>query len=194
MLINKIKEIIISDSFKKILILGLLLIGVILISIPIINKINSDGMTQTKGVKIYYRTYTKEKGWSKWSKNGKTSGNKKYDITNIEIKVKSRTEGTITYSIYQKGKWNDNSSQLKNKNINGIKISLGGKLRRKYNVYYRTYNDKDKWLDWTGTAGISGNAKKTIKAIEIKIIPSGAYQRSYLKDYNNTLNGQSLNF
>ena len=25
--------------------------------------------------KVYYRTYTKEKGWTKWSKNGEISGN-----------------------------------------------------------------------------------------------------------------------
>ena len=39
---------------------------------------------------VYYRTYTVENGWTKWSKNGKTSGDGKHDITAIEIKVKAK--------------------------------------------------------------------------------------------------------
>ncbi len=52
-----------------------------------------------------YRTYTKEKGWTKWSKNGNPSGDGINPIKNIEIKVKANIPALVNYEIYQNKEW-----------------------------------------------------------------------------------------
>ena len=46
-------------------------------------------MTKMLGKKydICYRTYNKKDGWLDWACNGEISGNKKYRIKNIKIKI-----------------------------------------------------------------------------------------------------------
>ena len=124
-----------------------------------------------------------------WTKNGKTSGNGKDDILNIEIKVKSRVKGNVDYRIYQNGKWtqtalNSENKKFKNKKINGIKISLTDLMYKKYIVYYRTYNKEDKWMEWSNDSNISGNKDQPIKKIEIKILLKESSLEDYLKDYS----------
>ena len=189
----KIKEIFNKDNIKKILILGLLVFAVIFMIVFMLKKFNTDGMEQTKGIKVYYRTYTKENGWSKWSKNGLTSGNKEDDILNIEVKVKPKKQGGVTYNVYQK-EWSGNTEKLKKQKIKSVKFGLVGKMYRKYDVCYRTYNETNKWLEWACDGEISGNKTKNIKALEVKIIPKNVIKNDYLREYNSTSNNSNVGF
>ena len=137
---------------------------------------------------VYYRTYTKENGWSKWVKNGKESGNGKDNILNIEIKVKSNYKGDIDYAVYQNGKWSKSIGNIKNgkfdnKKIYGIRVGLIGKLGRNYNIYYRTYNAVDKWMEWTSAAGSSGNISVPIKKIQMKVLLDDSSLEDNLESY-----------
>lgn len=192
-MLTKIKEIFNKDNIKKILILGLLVFAVIFMIVFMIKKFNTDGMEQTKGIKVYYRTYTKENGWSKWSKNGLTSGNKEDDILNIEVKVKPKKQGGVTYNVYQK-EWSGNTEKLKKQKIKSVKFGLVGKMYRKYDVCYRTYNETNKWLEWACDGEISGNKTKNIKALEVKIIPKNVIKNDYLREYNSTSNNSNVGF
>lgn len=151
--------------------------------IYVIKNVTSDGMNNKGIYKISYRTYTDK--WSSYQKNGNTSGNTKDKINDIEIKIKNNKKGGIYYSVYT----DDWSPQIFDynkvgKDIKGIKIGLTGSLYKKYSVCYRTYNKKDKWLNWTCDSSISGNEEEPITAIEIKIIPKKSVKFDYLKDYN----------
>ena len=192
-MLTKIKEIFNKDNIKKILILGLLVFAVIFMIVFMLKKFNTDGMEQTKGIKVYYRTYTKENGWSKWSKNGLTSGNKEDDILNIEVKVKPKKQGGVTYNVYQK-EWSGNTEKLKKQKIKSVKFGLVGKMYRKYDVCYRTYNETNKWLEWACDGEISGNKTKNIKALEVKIIPKNVIKNDYLREYNSTSNNSNVGF
>ena len=147
------------------------------------------------GIKnIKYRVFIKGKGWSTWSKNGITSGNKKNDIQNIEIVVKLKNnEEMIDYYLYNNQNWINELDINKNlKNIKGIRLALmEKKLSNKYNICYRTHTKNSKWLKWSCDGQTNGIINENINAIEIKIIPKNVIKRDYLKDYeeNNTLSG-----
>lgn len=194
MLINKIKDF----GVKKLVLIVLLILIIIIAGTMIIKKVNSDGMENNGITNVYYRTYTKENGWSKWSKNGKTSGNQKDNILNIEIKLKKKETSKIVYRVYNtKNDWSDEytiDSKMKNQSINAIKLATSASVYRKSNICYRTYNDEDKWLEWTCDGEISGNKEKEIKALEIKIIPKNVIQKDYLKDFEKTTNNSNVGF
>ena len=104
-------------------------------------------IVRTEGINIYYRTYSKEKGWTRWSQNGQINGNKKYAIKAIEIKVKSKNKGNIFYNTYSNKEWmlNDSysgktSGDMKN-DISKIKMMLSDTLYNKYIIKYRFYTD-----------------------------------------------------
>ena len=110
------------DLKTKKYILAVLAIIVLLLCIIILFNNRSDGMENRGILNVYYRTYTKENGWSKWSKNGLTSGNMKNDITKIEVKIKNK-KGKVGYRIYNKNKWTKeyySRDEMKNLVINGI--------------------------------------------------------------------------
>ena len=131
---------------------------------------------------VYYRTYIKEDGWSKWCKNGETSGDKKSDILNMEIKVKSKKSYT-TMLFYVNNNW-INSEEYKNTNaIYGLNLVDTYAFVKDFDLCYRTYNSKDKWLQWSCNADVSGNINEEIKGVEIKIIPRNVIRYDYLKDY-----------
>ena len=67
-------------------------------------------------------------------------------------------------------------------------------LNKKFDICYRTYNKKDKWLSWTCNGNISGNINENITALEIKIIPKNIVKYDWLKDYNKTLKASSIDF
>ena len=123
--------------------------------------------------KVYYRTYTKEKGWSRWSKNGEISGNK-YSIRAIQIKNPRNLD--IKYSLrFKNNKWSEKT--IKNKevigdkqdNITAIGLSLP-KLEKKYKIIYRISSSNQKWYDYIENGMISYNNKDEIKYIQIKIV------------------------
>jgi hypothetical protein len=124
-------------------------ITVVLLSlILLVMHVFTKDIVRTSGVNIYYRTYTTEKGWTKWSQNGQINGTDKYAIKAIEIKVKSRYKGNIFYNTYSNKKWmfNDlysgNTSGDKKHNINKIKMMLSDTLYKKYNIKYRLLTNR----------------------------------------------------
>ena len=180
---------------KKIIIPIVFFIVLIVGTIVFVNSKN-DGMSNTNEIKIYYRTYYKDK-WSKWSKNGITSGDYENNIKNIQIKVKTRTEGYVFYNVYSNGKWINeitNNSKIKNNAIKGLSFENMDTIYNKYDICYRTYNKKDKWLGWACNGEVSGNSEENVTALEVKIIPKNVTRYEWLKDYNKTLMESSKNF
>lgn len=120
--------------------------------------------------KVYYRTYTKEKGWSRWSKNGKTSGNG-YDITAIQIKLKGKE--TISYNTSIDG-LKFKKSEVKNNEVSGDKktpiksiyIKTSNKFPKKYKIVYRLTSKKEKWENF-----IDNNLKAYSYPIKEKYSP-----------------------
>lgn len=188
----------IKKLFENKLILVFLLLILAVGCFFLVKNLKTDEMENSGITKVYYRTYTKEKGWSSWSKNGITSGNLKNNILKIQVKVKNTKEGNIKYRTYDiNNNWSkelDNNSKVKDSEITGIKMALSGSLRRKADVCYRTYNDDNKWMEWSCNDIINGNISQDIKGIEIKIIPKNVVLRDYLKDYNNVSKKENIGF
>lgn len=180
---------------KKVLISLAVTVLIIIFIIFIFNNRN-DGMSNTNKVSIYYKTYSNGK-WSHWSKDGLTSGKYNQDIENIKIKVKTKLNGYVFYNTYSNGKWSkdlESDSKTKNQKIQGLSFENMDTLYNGYNVCYRTYNKKDKWLEWTCNGETSGNIKENITALEIKIIPKNVNKYEWLKDYNKTLKDSNKGF
>ena len=105
------------------------------------------------------------------------------------MRKRIETDGRIFYNVYT-NKWSEQNYQAMDENVKkiyGLKIGISNTLRKKYDVCYRTYNKKDKWLNWICDGDISGNKKEPITALEIKIIPKKVIKFDYLKDYNKNL-------
>ena len=180
---------------KKVLISLVVVILIIIFIIFVINTKN-DGMSNTNKVSIYYNTYSNGK-WSHWSKDGLTSGNYNNSIENIKIKVKTKLNGYVFYNVYSNGKWSEDlesDSKIKNEKIQGLSFENMDTLYNGYNICYRTYNKKDKWLAWACNGDPTGNIKKNITALEIKIIPKNVSKYEWLRDYNKTLKDSSKGF
>lgn len=156
---------------KKYLLIFIIVIAVLFIfSFFMINR----GRIYTKGIKVYYRTYTKEKGWSKWSKNGQVSGDKKHNIIAAQMKVKSKSHGYIFYNVYSDD-WQLNNcydeiicGNIKiNNSINRLKVVLSDTLYKRFKTNYRIYDKK--WSNYSSDFEESGK-KNNIKAIQIKVV------------------------
>ncbi len=152
---------------KRILAIVALVLLIIILGLILIIK----NRTYTN---IYYRTYTKEKGWSSWKKNGKTCGND-YSIKAIQIKVKSSSTGDVFYKVKYNDTWEDNNSYSaktagnEKNNINNIRAMLSMTLYRKYQVMYRV-KINNKWSDWKDNYNeITNEDDKPIKQIEMKL-------------------------
>lgn len=180
-----------------------ILFAVIALALIILFKVfffKTDGMENAGILKVYYKTYTEESGWSKWSKNGITSGNMKDNIKALKIKLGK--DDAVIYSTYsEEKKWSDDyvsdeDDNVNTKNsINAIQMSLFYGTNVSYDLCYRTYNKKNKWLEWTcNNDEINGNIKENITAIQIKVIPKNIVKSEYLKDYNLNKNESSIGF
>lgn len=164
---KKLKELTLK---KYILLFAIIIVSLSILSLVFFNFSNK--ITRTKGIKIYYRTYSKEKGWTSWSQNGQING-KNYPIKQVEIKVKSKYLGDVFYNTYSNNKWmkNDNYSGLtsgnKKYNIDKIKIMLSDTLYKKYDLKYRIkYNNY--WTEW-GRNFYELEAKDSITNIQIEV-------------------------
>ena len=163
----------------------------------IILKSENDGMDNTGIFNVYYRTYTDKNGWTKWSKNGLTSGNKKNEIKNIEVKIKKYDNDNIIFKTYSNNKWSDyilSGSNKKNASIYGISVMTTNDMKEKYEVCYRSYNTMNGWLEWSCNDITNGNKNIPMTAIEIKVIPRNSIYKDYLKDFNTTNNKPSIGF
>lgn len=128
--------------------------------------------------KVYYRTYTKEKGWSRWSKNGETSGNG-YDITAVQIKLKNSKKTAIKYNALSKynyddkGKNNGDIAGNKKDSIKYFYIRFDNETEKKYSIKYRSTTNEEKWNDYDLDGTMSyvldkkGSNSKPIKYIQI---------------------------
>ncbi|MBQ9023779.1 MAG: hypothetical protein IJ105_01000 [Bacilli bacterium] len=101
---------------------------------------------------IYYRTYTKENGWTKWCKNSQICGTSN-NISAIQIKLKSNLKGDVAFNTYYKDSnekylSSNKISGNKKDDIIGIRIGLTKDLGKKYNVVYRTKNKDKEWGEW----------------------------------------------
>ena len=183
-----------------------LVICAILLAITILMYANfnlSFDNLENSDMNVYYRTYSNNK-WSKWSKNGETSGDIKNStsITNIQVKYRKKyklKKREMIYRVYdsKNDKWTDNKSDIKNlklEYINAIIIPDHRKTFDDYDICYRTYNNKNKWLEWSCGNLKNGNKNENVTAIQIKIIPEGVIENEYLKDYNNNDNRTSIGF
>lgn len=178
---------------KKYFVLGGAILLALIISIFIYNKFDNDGMNNKNIFNVKYKVSQNNK-WTKYAKDGKTIGDKVNPIQNIEFKYKE-DKGRIFYNVYTTDWSEQNYSAMKEnqKEIYGIKINTSNTLYKKYEVCYRTYNKKDKWLNWSCHGEINGNKGEPITALEVKIIPKGAVKFDYLKDFNETLD-KMINF
>lgn len=171
---------------KKSIIIVVFVIIVIAAFFIVQNKNNT--YKNNNVVHIYYRTHSNGK-WTKWKKDGKTSGNMKDNIDNIEFKYKFKKENDLlSYSVYSK-KWSIDytpGDNMKNTTINGIMIDNYDVLSKRFYICYRTYNKNNKWLNWSCNGEANGNAKYNIKAIEVKFVPRNSVLSDYLKDYSDS--------
>lgn len=175
------------QKFKNYIAIGAIIILLIIASMIVINHINSDGMNNSGIYNVKYRVYQNNK-WSNYSKNGMVVGDKKNPIQNIEFSIK-QNKGRIYYYTYTND-WSNQIFDVSENNINqiyGLKINVTDVLYKRYMVCYRTYNNKDKWLNWSCSGDINGNSEEPITAIEVKIIPKYGNLFDYLKDYNKKL-------
>ena len=129
---------------------------------------------------VYYRTYTKEKGWTKWCINGQTCGNRENTISAIEVKIKSNVKGDVIYKSYYNYEWEEkdrtNGQQSGNKKdeINSIRMKLSDKLKDKYNIKYRIRCTDKQWSVWEDFYGEifyseGKNYDLPIKKVQIKL-------------------------
>ena len=171
--------------FIAIILAVVLVVGVVLFIV--ITRKNTDGMNNKDIFNVKYKVYQNGK-WSKYTKNGMTIGDKEHPIQNIEFKY-NEDKGGIFIETYT-NEWSGQEHNVLSKNLEkiyGIKILTSNVLYKKYNICYRTYNKKDKWLNWTCSEEISGNKEEPITAIEVKLIPKKVIKFDYLKDFNEVL-------
>ena len=134
---------------------------------------------KTEGIDLKYRIYT-EDGWSEWYNNGEEAGYMTKSIKAIETSVDSKKTGHILYNVYSQSEdfssndvYDGETAGDKKNSIYGIKFFLTDQLFDDYVIYYRTYNKKDGWLDWTSSYEISGDNEVDIEKIQIKILKTG---------------------
>lgn len=183
-------------SKKKIILLILIFVILIMGVIILVNNKN-DGMEQSGILTVKYRTYSDKNGWSKWTKNGITSGNLNDNISNIGLKLRTK-DGTISYKTYSMDDgWSDSKEidkKYNDKNIYGVSFELIEGIYKKYNICYRTHNKENKWLEWSCNGDMNGNSKQNVNGIQIKIIPKKTILREYLKGYEKNDTISSIGF
>lgn len=174
----------------------LIVILVVIISCFLFCNLKMDNMKSINDIKIFYRTYTSDDGWTRWAKNGRISGKENgNEIKNIQIKTSKKYSDYIIYSAYsdQYG-WMIDNDEIKKSKITGIKIDLFGTISRKYDICYRTYNKDNKWLNWSCNNETNGNKNASINALQIKIIPKNSIKSEYLEDFLDYDENRSINF
>lgn len=158
---------------KNKIVIGLVIfiLIILIVTFGIISRNN-----EAKKSKLFYRVYT-EDGWSSWYSNNQVAGEKNKKITAIEVKVNTKEIGSVLYNTYSEvDDFNDNNSYNsetagdKKHGIYGVKIFLTEELYNNYNIYYKTYNKKDGWLDWSSDNKISGDNGVDIEQIQIKLL------------------------
>ena len=158
----------------------------IILLIAILIFLSSIGFFVTKTIisnskpSVYYRTYTKEDGWSKWAKNGEVCGND-HNITALQIKIKNPFLNKIIYmskvgdELYNTGYVENNnvSGDMKN-DIKVVKIKFDKELEKKLDVKYRVAIIKKNLHTWVennqfAMGDNTNNKIDSVRYIQIKI-------------------------
>lgn len=150
--------------------------------------LHNDGMSQSGIANIHYKVY-KKNSWSINSKNGMTSGNKKDAIKKIKIKMK---DDLPIIEYYNNNKWSKKNDE--NQKVYAFRIINSSEFLMKYDLCYRSYNKKNKWLNWACNSEPSGNLKEPILAVEIKAIPKNVVKSDYLRAYIENDNPINIGF
>jgi len=156
----------------------------IILLIAILVFLSSIGFFVTKTIinnskpSVYYRTYTKEDGWSKWAKNGEVCGNDHY-ITALQIKVKTHEYGFVKYNVLTNDwlKTDKSTNEVagnKKDIVKGTRIKITDNLAKKYKIFYRVTANTKEWNDYAdgylrAFYKITKNGPEPIKYIQIKI-------------------------
>lgn len=136
----------------------------------------SRNQSLTPVASISYRIYQNNK-WQKEKKNGKTAGNTNYEgMTKYKITINSNITGGIAYQTLSRGQWSGKKSSGKATKkvlqVEAVKISLTGALKKKFDVYYRVRVETTGWLGWTknGKSAGTANYERGITGMEIKLV------------------------
>lgn len=148
--------------------------------------------------KVYYRTYSKEYGWTKWVKQGNISGVEGADILKIQVKIEkhSKKNGKVFYKTYYNDEFQENyvccgeSNSNGKYKIEGIKMMFSDDYYNKYDIYYRTYTKKHGWLKFAKNEQISGSKGEAIQMIQINYVKKG--KKNNIKE--NTNKSTSIGF
>lgn len=142
-----------------------------------------------KKTNIYYRDINSRK----YAKNGAILENNN-GFNGIGFKINNHS---FSYQFYT-NKWNDiNDASVNNKyknKIYGIRLSLDSNLSKEYDICYRTYNKKDKWLKWTCDYEINGDINYKITKLQVKLIKKDSLRSENLPGYNTNSDYGSIGF
>ena len=125
--------------------------------------------------------------WSKWKKNGKSSGNagKGKALSAIEAKLRSAVvDGSLRYRTKLKGgSWSAwsmdgeaSGASGKKSKLQVIRMKLKGEASTYFDVWYRVHVDSYGWLGWAcnGASAGTGGSADFVDAYQVKILPKGA--------------------
>lgn len=168
---------------KKYLKLIILILVILILVVAGIFIYKNRNPYKNEGIKgFYYRVYSDGK-WSKWCRNGDICGKKNKPITNIEFKISNNLEdGSILYNTYENGFYsglNSVTTKLSNTSseIEGFLLTSSGDVYNDYEIYYRTYNKKYGWLNYSNGndalltgIGINGAKGNPIEQLQIIIL------------------------
>ena len=185
-------------KYVKILILFIIVLALIFGGIYILKNKNPYKKEGPKG--FYYRTYADGK-WSKWCENGKICGIEGKPISNIEFKNGNSVKGNLFYNVYKNHDFvglNISTEKLLDTEttIQGLILSCSDDLYNDYEIYYRTYNNKYGWLDFSnakqlinGENGINGAKGYPIEKLQIIILRNNSKTKITEKTKNKSSYG-----
>lgn len=119
----------------------------------------------------------------KKAKQGKTAGSTKgtaKTISVIKIKKSGSVKGSVTYKLYAKGKTyskkNGKAAGSKSKKGQALSVKLTGKLKKKYNVWYRANVKGWGWTSWAKNGSKVGSDMTDMTAVQVKLVKKSASQ------------------
>ena len=147
-----------------------------------------------------FSAYVQGTGWkaNSGTQVGTTGQSKSINGIKISLSTSDWLTGEITYTIHQSslhydGNWEWGPAQSGNTSLMGqaVKINIGGKIAKHYDIYYKAHCQQYGWLGWAkngALAGTTGYAYR-LEALKIQLVSKGAspptedstYEASYSK-------------
>lgn len=135
---------------------------------------------------VAYRTRMRAEKWSKWAKNGATSGgvDSGRRMEGVRLKLKG-TDGGIAYKVcLQNKKWSQGwvrngkvaGMPGKEMRIEAIRIRLTGAAKRQYDVYYRAYVPFIGWMGWASNGAVAGSTgfSYRMEGLQVVLVKKGS--------------------